>query len=183
MKKRTVYALILTVSFVLLSVACVTVFAYMFRKTDMKNNQFTPAVVSCEVHEETDAGVTEKKSVRIKNTGNIHAYLRVRFVSYWIMTTEDGSSEIVSKPSEMPEFQIADGWLAGKDNTYYYKSPVSPDDFTEELLSSKIILLEEDGYQQVIEIFAEAIQSKPDSAVIESWNVILDANGNIISVS
>ena len=179
MKKQTSKALILIGAIVLLVAVCGTALAYMFRITETKNNTFTPAEVSCEVHETTDEAVTEKTSVRIKNTGNIDTYLRVRFVSYWV----NDNSQIVSKPSVMPEIQTADGWIAGKDNTYYYKAPVSPGDFTGELLSSKIDLLEEDGYRQVIEIFAEAIQSKPAASVTESWSVTLDASGNIISAS
>ena len=179
MKKQTSNALIVIGAIALLVAVCGTVLAYMFRTTEAKDNQFTPAEVSCEVHETTDDAVTEKTSVRIENTSNIDVYLRVRFVSYWV----DDSSNIISKPSAMPKIQTADGWIAGKDNTYYYEAPVSPGDFTGELLSSKIDLLEEDGYRQVIEIFAEAIQSKPTSSVIESWNVTLDANGNIISSS
>lgn len=179
MKKQTSNALILIGAIALLVAVCGTALAYMFRTTEAKNNPFTPAEVSCEVHETTDAAVTEKTSVMIKNTSNIDAYLRVRFVSYWV----DDNSKIISKPSVMPKILTADGWIAGKDNTYYYEAPVSPGDFTGELLSSKIDLLEEDGYRQVIEIFAEAIQSNPTSSVTESWNVTLDANGNIISAS
>lgn len=181
MKKRTFNALILC-ALALAITLCATVFAYMFKQTEVKNNRFTPAEVSCEVHEETDPGVTEKTSITVKNTSNIDAYLRVRFVSYWVRINDDGTSEIVSKPSVMPEIKINDGWLAGKNNTYYYKNPVSSNDFTEELLSEKIVLLEEDGYQQVIEVFAEAIQSKPTDVVISSWNVTLDENGLINSV-
>lgn len=182
MKKRTGYTLIVIGALALLAVICATVYAYMFRETETKSNLFTPAVISCEVHEVTDASITEKTSVTVKNTGNIGAYLRVRLVSYWVRMAEDGTSEIISKPSVMPEFQMAEGWMAGNDNTYYYKTPVSPDGFTGELLSSTITLIEEDGYQQVIDIFAEAIQSKPASSVTESWNVQLDANDRIVSV-
>jgi hypothetical protein len=42
--------------------------------------------------------------------------------------------------------------------------------------------LQTDGeYIQVLEVFAEAIQSLPSSAVTGSWHVTLDANGKIIS--
>ena len=73
-------------------------------------------------------------------------------------------------------------WILGKNNTYYYKTSVSPKDFTEELLApgAVIQLAEEDGYRQVIEVFAEAIQSKPSSYVENSWNVIVDKDGNIV---
>ena len=75
---------------------------------------------------------------------------------------------------------MATGWIKGTNNTYYYTKPVSPAAQTGSLLSSPIILEEdENGYMQVIEVFAEAIQSKPYNAVINSWKVSMDANGNI----
>jgi hypothetical protein len=40
---------------------------------------------------------------------------------------------------------------------------------------------DENGYSQVVEVFAEAIQSKPLSAVTDSWGVNVDSNGNIVS--
>ena len=164
---------------ILLATLTTTVVAYMFRTTEEKNNQFSPAKVSCEVHEQINSPLTEKTGVTVKNTGNIDAYLRVRFVSYWI----DAESKVANKSSEMPTFEITEDWIAGADNTYYYKMPVSPGMKTGELLASEIVLSEEDGYKQVIDVFAEAIQSKPDGAVQGSWGVTLDANGNILAVS
>ena len=95
----------------------------------------------------------------------------------------DGNAEIVSKASEMPEFENTENWIKGSDNTYYYKIPVEPDGETDNLLKSKITLIEEDGYQQVVEVFAEAIQSNPINSVEESWSVTLDDNGYITAVN
>lgn len=116
----------------LIIAVCGTVLAYMFKSTDDKTNHFTPAVVSCEVKEITDQQVTEKSSIKVKNTGNINAYIRVRFVSYWIRTTDDGQNQIVPMPSEMPEIDINQGWLKGENHTYYCKSPIAPGDLTNE---------------------------------------------------
>lgn len=158
---------------------CGTVFAYMFRQTEAKNNQFIPAKVSCEVEEAFDGA--EKSSIKVKNTGNIDAYLRVSFVSYWV----DSSGNVVSKPSVMPSFEINGDWIkSSTEYVYYYKIPVAPNQFTMELLNSNITLTEdENGYLQVVEVFAEAIQSKPKSAVEESWGVSIDSNGNISSAT
>ena len=176
--KLAAFVIVLT-----LAAAVGTVFSYMFRRTEEKNNRFDTAKVSCGVQELTDENVTEKTSIKVKNTGNIDAYLRVRLVSYWVQTAEDGDPEIAGKPSITPAVEPGEGWIAGPSNTYYYQNPVSPNDLTNELLSSKITLREDDGYRQVIEVFAEAIQSKPASSVMESWNVTLDADGKIVSVS
>lgn len=83
----------------------------------------------------------------------------------------------------MPEIQVKDSWIKGSDHTYYYKLAVAPGASAAELLSAPVQLATEDGCYQVLEVFAEAIQSLPVKAVTESWKVTLDANGDIISVA
>lgn len=175
MKKSRILLIILIASLVVSLILCGTVLAYMFKQTEYKNNEFIPANVSCKVVEEFDG--KQKTSIKVQNTGNIDAYLRVRFVSYWV----DSDGNVVAKPSSMPEINMAAGWLKGENNTYYYKTPVSPTKQTESLLSSPITLEKDaDGYMQVIDVFAEAIQSKPHNAVSDSWGVVIDSNGHIV---
>ena len=178
---KTRYLLILLV-LVVAVVTCGTVYAYMFKQTENVSNQFVPAEVTCEVHETLESGATEKSAITVTNTGDIDAYLRVRLVSYWVQSDGSGDYEIVAKASEMPTFTLGAGWIAGSDDTYYYTTPVEAGNNTTDLLESNLVLTEEDGYLQVVEVFAEAIQSKPDNSVTESWGVTLDANGTIISV-
>lgn len=174
MKKHRILSILLIVSVAVSLTLCGTVLAYMFRQTEYIDNEFTPANVSCSVVEEFDG--VQKASIRVQNTGNIDAYLRVRFVFYWV--DEDGN--IVAKPSLMPEINMAAGWIKGSNNTYYYKEPVSPTEQTGSLLSSPITLEKDtNGYLQVIEVFAEAIQSKPAKAATSSWQVTLDTKGHI----
>lgn len=176
MKKHRILSVLLIAELVLSLLLCGTVFAYMFRRTEYKDNEFTPANVACKVVEEFNG--VRKASIQVQNTGNIDAYLRVRLVSYWV----DADGKIVAKPSAMPEINMAAGWIKGANNTYYYETPVSPTKQTTSLLSSPITLeKDENGYMQVIEVFAEAIQSEPLSAVIGSWGVTVDSNGNIVS--
>ena len=175
MKKSRILLIILIASLVVSLILCGTVLAYMFKQTEYKNNEFIPANVSCKVVEEFNG--KQKTSIKVQNTGNIDAYLRVRFVSYWV----DSDGNVVAKPSSMPEINMAAGWLKGENNTYYYKTPVSPTNQTESLLSSPITLQKDaDGYMQVIDVFAEAIQSKPHNAVSDSWGVVIDSNGHIV---
>lgn len=175
MNKHKILTIILIVTLVGALTLCGTVLAYMFRQTEYVDNQFTPAEVSCDVVEAFD-GET-KSSIRVQNTGNIDAYLRVRFVSYWV----DADGNIVSKSSSMPDITLADSWIKGSNNTYYYQDAVAPDKLTDNLLTSPIILeKDENGYMQVIEVFAEAIQSKPPKAVTDSWGVSVDSNGYIV---
>lgn len=157
-----------------------SVLAYMFKQTDYKENTIIPARLTCEVKEITNADISKKTQITVKNTGNISAYIRVRLVSYWV--DEKG---IVPKESHQPNFIVSKDWIKGSDDTYYYKHPVSPGDETLNILDeSSIIELAEDndGNKQVIEIFAEAIQSKPLKSVINSWNVILDDSYSISSI-
>jgi hypothetical protein len=179
MRKNKRLITIVTALVLLGLVLCGTVISYMFHISEQKNNLFTPAEVSCEVLEEFADNKT-KSSIVVENKGNIAAYLRVRLVSYWV----DGDGNIVAKPSEMPDFTISDGWMAGTKDTYYYISPIQPLGKTPNLLADgqKIELKQEDGYSQVIEVFAEAIQSKPVDAV-ENWGVKLDSKGIITDVS
>lgn len=179
MKKHNSLIFVLIIAVVITVALCGTVLAYMFRQTEYEDNQFTPAEVSCEVLEAFDG--QQKSSIQVQNTGNIDAYLRVRFVSYWV----DAAGNIVAKPSLMPEITFADDWIKGANNTYYYQKSVAHGKLTENLLSSSILLEKDDenGYLQVVEVFAEAIQSKPTDAVTNSWKVTLDTNGNITAAN
>lgn len=183
MKKGRMGPLPLVVAIVILTVLTGGVVAYMFRTTADKQNQFTPAKVSCEVHEVFDSAKAEKSSITVENTGNIDAYLRLRLVSYWVKVEADGSETIASRASEMPEITPADGWIAGADSTYYYALPIAPEQVTPEFLETgRTIVLRIDGdYHQVLDVFAEAIQSVPETAVEESWGVTIEG-GSIRSV-
>lgn len=176
MKKHPIFIIILIASLAVALAFCGTVLAYMFRQTEYIDNEFVPADVSCKVIEKFDG--TQKTSIQVRNTGNIDVFLRLRIISYW----EDTDGNIVAKPSSMPEININAGWIMGTNNTYYYTKPVSPAAQTGSLLSSPITLdTDEDGNMQVIEIFAEAIQSKPEDAVTNSWGVTIDSNSYIIT--
>ena len=176
MNKHRIPLILLIASLSVLLILCGTVLAYMFKQTEYMDNEFTPANVSCSVVEEFNG--VQKASIRVQNTGNIESYLRVKLVSYWV----DADGNIVAKPSKLSEITLASGWIKGANNTYYYQTPVAPSDLTETLLSAPIILeQDENGYLQVVEVFAEAIQSKPYNAVRDSWSVNIDSNGNIVS--
>jgi hypothetical protein len=177
MKEKTLIRL-LVVLLLISMLLCGTVLALMFRQTDLHQNRFEAAKVSCLVHEEMDSkgdytkgSVTgnQKTSITVENTGNIDAYIRLRFVSYWV----DNNGNIIGKPSELPEISITNAWIKDSNGNYYCKAPVAPKKLTAELLKSPIELQADltRGHYQVVEVFAEAIQSRPESAVEDSWNV------------
>ena len=181
--KRT--ALILLLILVLL---CGATVALMFRQTETITNTLEPARVDCVVNE--DNGTTSgtrytntKSSIKVQNTGNIDAYIRVRFVSYWV----DAEGNIA--PMASPTLSIpcdVNTWIAGSENTYYCKTAVKPTELTPELLESSISLrtttVSGKTYYQVLEVFADAIQSIPAEAVTDSWKVTV-TNGVITAVN
>ena len=177
MKPRKI-AFLLLVSVVTLATISGSVVAYMVKRTQFKENTFTPAVVTCELHEVKNADTTKKTSITVENTGNVNAYMRVRLVSYWV---DPATGAIAAKPSPVVSFTPGLGWVVGSGNTYYYQAPVAPGDTTYELLGSAITLTSLDGLVQVVEVFAETIQAQPTTAVIDSWGVNLSSSGNVIS--
>lgn len=171
MKTRKLFLLVLLVLVVSL---CGTVFAYMYQHTRQENYQFQPATVTCVVQETIEDG--SKTCIQIQNTGSIDAYLRLRLVSYWV----NSSGEIIAKPAPLPAFAYdSSNWFQGSNDTYYYKNPVSPNNLTSNLLDTDTsasipLAVDEEGNKLVIKVFAEAIQSAPQTAVTSSWGVIIE---------
>ena len=188
MKKRKK---LIIAAIALLAVAAIGLtLAFMFKKIRAVNT-LTPAVVSCAAYEKLDgkevSGTTaavgqEKSDIRVKNTGNINEYLRVRLVSYFV----DGEGNISgSAASVYPKITLNDGWIAGTEHTYYYTKPIKPNDETPILCQPFTLLQKQtsDGTKiyQVIEVFAEAVQAEPDAAVNAAWNATV-SDGQIESV-
>ena len=171
--------IVISIALAVSLIGCGTVLAMMLIRSQKEENSFIPAKISCELTEIFENDV--KKSIKVKNTGNVEAYLRICFVTYWV----NDKDEIVPEPSkDISNLPCTGNWKAGSDNIYYYVEPVAPGEEVEFLDSEKTIVIEEDedGNKQVLEVFAEAIQSLPDTAVMNSWNVTLDSKSNITVV-
>ena len=131
-------------------------------------NTFTPSKVACSVTEEFDG--TTKSNVNVTNTGNIDAYIRVKLVAYRV----NKDNQHIGGEAEIPTFKPGDGWVKSGDY-YYYTLPVAANGGTpaNPLIGESGIALTEytdaDGGKQVVEVMAEAIQSKPAKAVGEAW--------------
>ena len=185
-KKKILLILLLTV---LLVTLVTTVYAYMFRESEKVTNIFVPANVDCSV-QETFTG-SEKNSIMIINESNVDAYVRVRLVCYW----QDSKGNPVVSDIDQAEFTLGKDWIKYQ-NVYYYKHTLEPNEKTAELLGSTITMpdpicetIASDGviteywYYPVVEVFAEAIQALPTDAVVDSWGVTLDENGNITALT
>ena len=149
------------------------VVAYMIKISQEKKGDFVPAAVSCTINE---GFVNNQKSdIIVTNTSNIDVYVRVRMVTYWL----DTSGNVINKTATLPAFTLDENWVKdAASDTYYYKLPVATGAQTSNLLETALVLGSEDGYRQVIDIFAEAIQANPAEAAQNSWGVTV-SNGEI----
>ena len=179
--------------------------AFLVTQTGQITNTFQSSKVACAVIEDNSPSETvgivdiakdsSKKNVRIKNTGDTTAYIRVAVVVNWM--NENGTKVWAVKPTS-DEYTITyapdNGWLDGGDGYYYYSKPVAPD--SPNNLTS--VLIQEaklntgvtgpvgtDGtqYYLSIEIVASAIQSTPIDVVTKQWltgtDIQVDENGNL----
>ena len=127
--------------------------AYLITHTSQVTNTFTPAKVSCHITEKF-APDGKKEEVKIKNTGNVDAYIRAKVIISW--TDADGN--IVPAPFDDPDFTTGDNW-SKVDNIYYYSLRVAPKDSTTNLINSIAPTGDTKGYRLKVDIIADAIQA------------------------
>ena len=173
----------------LVALLATTAYAYMFRRTQLVQNVFEPANVSCMV-DEVFSGNT-KSAITVENTGNTDAYIRVRLVFHW----QDSKGNPVPRSFDLPTITPANGWISGGDGfTYYYPNPVKPGAFTPNLLANSVTMYGTSVesikggvyyyYYPVMEVVAEASQAKPAGAVESAWTVVgVNQDGNLYKKS
>lgn len=156
-----------------------TTLAWLTDKTTDLTNTFEYAKVSCEVLETVNEDQTQKSDVRIQNTGNTDAYIRVTYV----VTIRDDNGNILYDAYETEKFQkymenleskISDPrWQKGTDGYWYYRLPVAPNEETNklfrEMIRSAYIEINGTVADTYIEILASAVQAMPTKAVTEAW--------------
>ncbi|MGM9940902.1 MAG: hypothetical protein ACI32N_02785 [Bulleidia sp.] len=168
--------------------------AYLSTRTDDVVNTFTPSHVDCTVVEVFENNI--KSSIRVQNTSDIDAFIRVKLISYRVNEAGEQIGGTAPITGLNPGLNLSNDWFE-KDGFYYHKAPVAADDnnsdtfadMTKDLLEngSEIELTgsynDPDGGKQVIEVMAEAIQSKPNTAVEQAWGVTVGEDGNLIDPS
>ena len=149
----------------LLVLLCCTVagtLAYLVDKTPEVKNTFEPASVSTAVEETFKNG--EKKDVKIQNTGDIDAYIRVAVVVNW--ADKDGNVYGGAVPTDKGDKKDYDltlkannGWIKGADGYYYYIHPVAPKESTTAIFEDITQLTDDpaEGYGLQITILADGI--------------------------
>ncbi len=145
--------------------------AYLSTQSHIVKNTFTPAIVECEIHEEFDNKI--KKNVKVQNTGDVDAYIRVKVVVNW----KNGVDVIPANPSEyVIDYAQNKNWIE-INGIHYYKLPVKSGDYTEILinLAKQIVESPSEDYQLNVEIMAQAIQA--DGTNIDGEKAVKDAWG------
>ena len=162
----------------LLALAIGGTVAWLTANATPVENTFPPSHVACSVTENFDG--TTKKNVNVTNDSDIDAYIRVKLVTYWV----NEQNQHIGGTATIPTFKTGDGWIEHTDGYYYYTLPVAAGAAPETPLigESGIALTkytDADGGRQVVEVMAEAIQSKPTTAVTQSWGVPVGNDGNL----
>ena len=175
---------------VLLCCAVAGTVAFLVTKTDSVVNTFTPSKVTTDVEEEFN-GQT-KSNVKIQNTGDIDAYIRVAVIVNWADDKGNVSGTPVKDSDYVMDLNIDTGtttnapWFKGSDGYYYCKTAVksvkqdTKDCYTPVLIKSCIKATGAQapaGYDLQVTILADGIQSKPDKVVKEVWKVV-EVNDN-----
>ena len=162
---------------VLLCCAVAGTVAFLVTKTDSVVNTFTPSKVTTYVEEEFN-GQT-KSNVKIQNTGNIDAYIRVAVVANWIDKDGNvygGATPVVGKDYTLtPKTGENENWFQGSDGYYYCKTAIESGSETPVLIEScaKTTGAEvPEGYDLQVTILADGIQSVPADAVQQAWPAV-----------
>lgn len=174
------------IAFCVCILACAAVsgsLAWLISTPEPVVNTFTPGAVTIQV-DETFNGTT-KQNVRIKNTGDVPAYIRVALVPAWV----DDEGNIAAKPASLEQLDndcnIAWGdnfnqfWFEGTDGFYYCKTVINPGDYTPILIKSCTVKDGEHKYDFELQIIASAVQSLPTSTVGEVWPVVVGPDGTL----
>lgn len=158
MKHMKRKALLLAVCAALLLTAAIGgTTAFIVANTNQVRNEFTPGEVPIGVEERFDG--TTKSDVRIRNNGNVHAFIRAKVIATW----KDSSGNVSGTPVKVGDYEITYGsdWEQGTDGFWYYTKSVPADGVTTALITSCTKTGKEPvGYDLSIEILAESIQAE-----------------------
>ena len=164
--------------------------AFMLRRAEVQSN-FTPAVVTCAVHEKVNGAEytaaqspvagSVKSDITAKNTGSTTVFLRLRLSACCV----DGTGKVTGTPSALPKITLRQNWLDGGNGLYYYALPVEPRQSTTALcepmrMGTSVSPTGAAVYQQIT-VLAEAVQALPEKAAQEAWGVTVK-NGRITAV-
>lgn len=154
----------------LLTIVAGTTIAYLYTNTPSITNTFTPTKVTTTIVEDDPSDT--KNNVKVKNTGDIDAYIRATVIVTW----KDASGQVhATAPVAGTDYEVTyptdTGWVEGSDGYYYYTSKVAAGGSTGVLLTDckPVGGKTPAGYHLSVEILASAIQAEPSDAVTTAW--------------
>lgn len=176
-KKR----IILLFGFPILLITIGITYALLFDTTEPVNNEFRAAsIYNPLILEDFTTGNLVKKNVKVSmSEASYQSYIRAKVIVNW----QDNNGNVLAiTPEQGVDYSITytlGDWISSRDGYYYYKYPTTGE--TSTLISEAKVLKKapKEGYKLNIEIIAQAVQSTPSEAVVDTWNVVLDQNGNI----
>lgn len=153
--------------------------AYLHAHTGGLTNSFKAAEAGIVVEEKFDGEI--KDEVTVKNTGDTQVYIRAAYAVYWKNAQGNVVAEVPSDYSYTLTENPDAAWIKSEtENLFYYPTPVDVNDNTAgSLLYCEVKYPQEPIYTLVVEIAAEAIQSKPAEAVEGAWKVSVKTDGSI----
>ena len=182
MKRINKKVILLAVSLVLiLSAAIGGTVAYLIDQTGSITNTFTPANVTPRIDEKFP-NQSVKNDVKITNTGDIPAYIRVKVVVTWKDEHGNvyGAAPVLGTDYTWTMPKNSKWFLKG--GFYYYSEPVAAQGTTEILFTGCKLMdgvKAPEGYSLSVDIHAQAIQAEPANAVTEAWDVTVGADGTL----
>lgn len=169
-------ALILSLCLIF-ALAVGTTFALLKANTDPVENTFTAAKSETKIVEVLEG--SQKKSIKVQNTGTAVSYVRVKLVMNWV---DDKTGSVSAAPVNIKP-EITGNWFPGSDGNYYYKMPVAAGGETTNLLQEESPITEPTdkpaGYHLEVTVLAESIQAAPSAAVEGAWTAVKVENGNL----
>lgn len=168
---RKATALVIAVALIVVMAIGGTV-AWLTSQTGSVINKFTPASSGITIEEETKENF--KTQIAVKNTGDVDVYVRVSLVANYFDEKDN-----ITAGAKVPDFKLnTDNWFLGKDGYYYYKTPLSVDEVTSDLLASDSKMKLEDNMQ--VTVLAQSVQATPSNVVTEAWSfVAVNPNGTL----
>ena len=156
----------------ILAVAIGGTVAYIATSAGPVENTFTLGQVPITVVEDFNGNV--KNDVKIKNMGDVDAYIRATVIANWV----DSQGNIYGeKPVKNVDYSISYG-NAWKEigGYYYYKGKVAPNGGKTDVLFTNCKVKEgvtpPEGYTLSVEILAQSIQTgTSDEAIKQAWKV------------
>ena len=142
-------------------------------------NTFESAEVTCAVSEAFANGDAVKKDVKVANTGDVEAYVRVAVVASWVKAGAETNAEVLGVAPVLDtesnegdySLETTSDWVKGADGYYYCKAKVAAGKDSPVLFTECAVLkaAPESGYVLALDVLCSAIQAEPDAAFNESW--------------